>query len=718
MSRKFCNLNKLTLALYLTFSTSLISIQGAASENSHGEGLSTSNISSPALPTDDAGDADHVIYKANYFVQYNPRHALDMVEQTPGFTLSDSNNRRGYSGAVGNLLIDGLRPSTKSQSAPDILSRIPASQVVRIELLRGAAIAGDPSGSSTLLNVVRQRSTGGGIWSIGGEYGATPDIGPRGSAAYSGRNGQIEYGVSASTLTRYREDDAYRREFDVDRIETRYRDTPEFRHQVDWSLEGDVAMPLWGGRIGGTAQFTVEEFESDRLFTDTDPSGALTSTQMADSEEDYVQGEIGINYDRPVGIWDLSLIGLINREKNTSDDITIRRSADRTIVRNTSQSRTREIGETILRGTVDTASAHHSVQFGVESALNTLEQEADFFENRGSGFQPVEIPNANVRVEEERAELFASHIWTPNEKWAVESRLAWETSTLTFTGDTDQSVDLSYSKPSLQITRSLSGNDQLRFRLYRDVGQLDFGSFVSAVSISENRIDGGNPDLKPTTSWRAELGADFRFANDAALTVTLAHHRLQDVEDQVLIVEPGPNPGDSPIRFAAPGNIGDGKRTQLDVSFLYPLDFILTGAQISVSGSRVDTEVTDPLTGRSRDISGISERSLDFEFRHDIASIRTAWGFTWEKGRESRNFRYDEIRDTETDTWITAFVETSALPNNLRLRLLIEDIGRRATTDEIRYFEPDRTGMISGFESRYLERASAPWILLELSGQF
>ena len=39
--------------------------------------------------------------------------------------------------AVGNLLIDGQRPVAKSQSVQTILQQIPASQVVRIELLRG-----------------------------------------------------------------------------------------------------------------------------------------------------------------------------------------------------------------------------------------------------------------------------------------------------------------------------------------------------------------------------------------------------------------------------------------------------------------------------------------------------------------------------------------------------------------------------------------------------
>ena len=77
-----------------------------------------------------------------------------MVRQVPGFSLDGGEDRRGFSGAVGNLLIDGVRPSSKSQGVEGMLQRIPASQVVRLEVLRGAAVAGDASGQAILLNVV------------------------------------------------------------------------------------------------------------------------------------------------------------------------------------------------------------------------------------------------------------------------------------------------------------------------------------------------------------------------------------------------------------------------------------------------------------------------------------------------------------------------------------------------------------------------------------
>src|SRR5512145_712924 len=79
-----------------------------------------------ATTTQANASADRVSYDAAFFAQYNPQTALDMVRQVPGFSLDGGDDRRGFSGAVGNLLIDGVRPSTKSQSVDGILARIPA----------------------------------------------------------------------------------------------------------------------------------------------------------------------------------------------------------------------------------------------------------------------------------------------------------------------------------------------------------------------------------------------------------------------------------------------------------------------------------------------------------------------------------------------------------------------------------------------------------------
>ena len=85
-----------------------------------------------------------LVYEADFFARYNPVTAVDMVDRVPGFVLKrpefggGSGNVRGFGGAAGNVLINGKRPSTKSDHLVNILSRIAADDVARIELIRGA----------------------------------------------------------------------------------------------------------------------------------------------------------------------------------------------------------------------------------------------------------------------------------------------------------------------------------------------------------------------------------------------------------------------------------------------------------------------------------------------------------------------------------------------------------------------------------------------------
>src|SRR5687768_3038537 len=116
---------------------------------------------------------DRVVYEAAFYSAFSPRTALDMINQTPGFVLDAADGgddeRRGFSGAVGNVLIDGQRLGAKSQSLQDVLGRVAAREVLRIEILRGDQVAGDASGAAVLANVVRTPAAGGGTWQAGVE---------------------------------------------------------------------------------------------------------------------------------------------------------------------------------------------------------------------------------------------------------------------------------------------------------------------------------------------------------------------------------------------------------------------------------------------------------------------------------------------------------------------------------------------------------------------
>ncbi|MDP2380928.1 MAG: TonB-dependent receptor, partial [Pseudohongiella sp.] len=95
-----------------------------------------------------------LMYQPDFFASSNPATAQDMVSRIPGFNISNGDDVRGFAGAGGNVLINGARPASKSDSVSSVLGRTVASRVSHIELIRGATPGIDMQGHSVVANVV------------------------------------------------------------------------------------------------------------------------------------------------------------------------------------------------------------------------------------------------------------------------------------------------------------------------------------------------------------------------------------------------------------------------------------------------------------------------------------------------------------------------------------------------------------------------------------
>lgn len=699
---------------------SVFALTGAAYAQTAPVAAPTQTDCAPAPGCRDAGadeSSGRVSYDATYFEQFSPQTALDMVRQTPGFSLDGGEDRRGFSGAVGNLLIDGVRPTAKSQSLDSILSRIPARQVLRVEVLRGAETSGDASGQSVLVNVVRTPSAGSGIWRVGGELNGAGSS-PQGEVSYNGRAGQFEYGLGVDYYGHYREQPGMRTYFDDAGALLRTADTPSPRDFREGSATANAAMPLLGGRLSANAQYYRNRFHARSGFFYSDPLGASLGSELDNLTEQEQNLEVGVNYDREFGPWSLALIGLVNRGRYRNDEIFSSFAPSGTFDSAFGQDIDNESGETILRATLARAFEEHRLEIGGEGAFNSLDASLVLTLDDGSGPVVQPIQNSNVLVEEERSEVFAVHTWRPDDAWAIETRLAGERSTLTFTGDTNKTVELAFFKPSLQVSRNFGANNQARLRFYRDVGQLDFNDFVSAAGLGDARIEGGNPDLRPQTAWRAELAADFRFPGDAALSLALTRHWIEDLADLVKLTDTQDTPSTADdVSFDAPGNIGEAEAWSLTTQLTLPLRAFIPGAQVTVSGTFWQTEVVDPITGITRDFSSRPESELDIDFRQDLRDLRLAWGVSYYKQSENTSFRFNETDTYEEGPWVDAFVESTAI-EGLRLRLVAANILDGEIKRERRFFAPDRDGALDNVQNRFREFAHDPWFVFSVTGSF
>ena len=94
------------------------------------------------------------VYTPADFTRFAPTNALDMLNQVPGFAVrNDDDQGRGLGQASTNVLINGERPSSKSQSVTDQLSRITTANVERIEIVDGATLE-LPGLSGQVANVI------------------------------------------------------------------------------------------------------------------------------------------------------------------------------------------------------------------------------------------------------------------------------------------------------------------------------------------------------------------------------------------------------------------------------------------------------------------------------------------------------------------------------------------------------------------------------------
>lgn len=665
-------------------------------------------ILAPAFAQEPNPRSDRVVYDAAFYDSFTPRTALDMIRQTPGFVLeAEDQERRGFAGAVGNVLIDGQRLGAKSQSLQDVLGRVAAREVLRIEVLRGSAVAGDASGAAVLANVVRTPTSAGGTWETGFELTNEDQPMPNGKFGWSGRREATEYSLGGSAFTH---DHVSAGWFDMADGEGnalgRKRDAFPHRNG-DYALNGQTTFGAGEGRLTVTGQ--VSYFRHDENFTQliVTPLGEQSAFKDIPYSERSRTGEAGLTWQTPVRGWDLTLTALATRRFNRWHTTATEFGADDMQQRESFQQVRTDSGESILRGTfarnVDTG----RLEFGAEAAVNTLDGAQLLTVDEGSGAQPVLLPNANLSIEETRAEGFVSHAWSLNERWSLDSRLAAETSRLSFTGDTDQSVSLTYLKPRVQLTRLL-GKHQVQMRWYRDVGQLDFNDFVTTAAFGNDLIEGGNPDLRPQTSWAVEMEGDFRFANDSAFRLRLFKHFVREVVDFVPVGTPG-------NQFDAPGNIGDGSMIGAETSLRVPLGKLLPGGSLSLSALWQDTAVDDPLTGRTRPFSDFSENSIDAELRQDLQAARFAWGATYHAESMDADFRFNEVFRFREIHQLNLFAETTWIPN-LKLRVELQSALDSPERRIRRFYSPDRNGALTRTEMG--EFKPGHWWLMTLSSTF
>ncbi|HEX4742311.1 MAG TPA: TonB-dependent receptor plug domain-containing protein [Caulobacteraceae bacterium] len=634
-------------------------------------------------------------YPAPFFAPEQPTTALDIVRLIPGFVFDRGVDVRGYVGAAPNILVDGQRLASKNDNIEDLLGRIPADQIARVDVIRGGAPGIDMQGKTIIANLVRRTGEGAAVtltgsvvrndqgklegvgrteWQwrsdgwffegsaqIGGAFDDQGGIGPKtrvdGSGGLILRGSEIQFGV-----------------------------------QQDNHITAAAEHAAGGGKIRLSASFSDQPYGAISTDTLVQPSGG----DLDNYHQTRRTAEVSARYEREFGsrleleVVELQQLGWdgLHDHFTEAPQVAGVTGDDTSDIFDLNDRR----GENILSARLRfTFSRTFSLNTGVEGDYNWLTSRTTFIENGA----PVSLPAANEYVAETRGEGFALAEWQPRRTINLEAGMHIEASRLTSSGDSSSDQVLVYPKPRALLTISPDAVDQVRIRVEREVGQLDFNDFIASPdNIESGQVRAGNPQLTPQSDWVFEAAVERRFWRSGDVTLTVRHYALYDVIDRVPVYDPAG-------AFDAPGNIGGGRKDEVALGLTLPLDRAgLKGGLITGQSTWRSSRVIDPTTGVARPISALPPNTWELHFTESLPRRRTTLGVDAMGEYRTDNYRFDEIDIDKLRPYVALFGEYKPV-SDLTFRVELRNLTRRDYLHtRLAYFGPRNDTALAFLETR------------------
>ena len=580
------------------------------------------------------------VYAPDYFTQFAPQTAADMVARLPGFEIrGGEGGERGFGQASLNILINGRRPSSKSSGANQILGRIPANNVTRIEIVDGSTLD-IPGLSGQVANIIAKTGDLSGSWNyaIRFEEGTQPQLGD-GGVSFSAKTGRLEAVGSLDfghfMFTENGDETFFDAEGNVtqDRIEKIGFNNQRPGANLNLTLlrdNDDVANLNLSGRRQNRNILLQETF-ADR----TDES--LSGQSILENGEDRDRFEISGDYS-----FDAPLVGqngrlkLIGLHRTDTLDLT-----NRLIFQNEASG---QIRQSFLRDDVATeyiGRAEYTWKTGntndwslaMEGALNALESDTELVTN------DVLDEEDHVRVEEDRVQANLSRSWALNSDLNIQTSFGAEYSVIDVTTDDAKSRSFFRPKGLINLSYQLDDAWTLRGQIERSVGQLDFGTFVSTVNLTNGTANSGG-NIVPEQKWQGEIELQKQNSTGLSGRATLFYDIIEDPIEQILFED----------ETQGPGNLNSNAKVYgIEGNITWILDDVLKGLRLTVDGVVADSSIRDVVTGIRRSTNGQRLWNYDIEARWDIDGTPFAIETEIEQGRRSDRFRIDERTNDRFD---------------------------------------------------------------------
>lgn len=613
------------------------------------------------------------------FARFSPKTALDMVNQIPGFSIRSAERMRGLGQATDNILFNGERASSKSDDVSSQLGRIPASSVIRIDIV-DAATLNLPGLSGQVANIIFKTDR------MSGQFAWTPEYRPhntdplvtRGNVSVSGTAGRFKYeaGLNNDTSSRsgadgpteIRNGSGTLTQLRIDSWNTHY-DTPKLSGKLNWDGPGSLVANL-----NGQYQWIRNDYDevSERVSTGL-PDELRTSKQR----NDRWGIEIGGDVEFKLGPGRLKTIGLrrYNHEPYRFDVVSEFADGSPTVGDRFRQ--LGELGETIGRGEYSWKMLDGDWQLSAEAAFNTLDSVASLGTLNAEGeFVEVPFPGGSGGVKEDRYESLLSYSRKLSDKFSFQVVGGAEHSTIVQTGANGLSRSFFRPKGSFSLSWKPTQKTDVSFKVTRRVLQLDFYDFLARAFLDDENQNAGNAELRPQQDWSYEGEVNQKLGPWGSAQLRLVY---RDVEDYVDIV---PVDGGESV-----GNIAKSWAAAIVPSATITFDPIgLKGLKLNASVVLQKSQLSDPFTGEKRQWSGFTNRQVNLSLRHDIPGSSWAWGSNANHYHTLANYRSDQVdRSWEGPWFVSAFVENKNVAG-LTVRASVGNIlGARSYRERVVY---------------------------------
>ena len=682
-----------------------------AGEAVEGEAAGVALLEATEVPDTNLEGA--AVYTPDFFAQFAPQNARDMVGRIPGFTIrGGEGGARGFGQASLNILIDGRRPSSKTLGANQILERISTERVLRIEVLDGTTLD-IPGLFGDVANIVTASFGLTGNWEAAARFeeGTEPQWPEAEVSATVERGdvtltGTVDFGLFTQTRDgeeRFFSPDGTLFEDRTERLVRELQD-PEVDVALNWS-------PPSGSVFNVTGQLSRFNFNEDIRETFVAVTGlGSTGESVLELGEDEWEVEVGSDAEFAAGpeAWSgrLKLIGLYRYEDSEFDNRLVFAPDGQTPLR---QIFTRDIEEQEAIARAEYTLDGGRWQLSGEYAFNELEA-INRFENRNAVLEVF----PRVRVTEDRVNGALSHTRALG-PWNVQASMGLEWSEIAVpTAAGAPSDDFWRPKGFVSASRDLDARHNLVVRVEREVGQLDFFDFVDEVDLEEGRGDAGNAGIVPDQSWLFEAtlertdpaGVSGRLNLDASI-----------INDPITLVRLGTDGEGNTL--VGPGNLdSDAYFYGVSGNVTWVLDTVVAkGLRADIGFNVTETDIEDPLTGERRRFNGAALWSVDGELRYDVPG--TPYAFQINASRIAPDIeavRFGDLSSFRFTEWgLSARAEHKAF-FGMNLQLVFQNLLDEEQERILEVFEPDRLGSRVRREERL--RGSGRRLSLVLSDTF